>query len=309
MDPRWITIILMLSLLAGCLNVDVVPDPKDGDLKLNISLSKKQISAGEGNISMTIELKNVCDRDLMVEEQFAFGSSLFPRVYASNGSMVELRYRLLDYEPKYSLFHPGETKFVTEDLVPASIEIDGIERDFNWDIFDTYSLSVIWRGIDHSTFNVTSNTEYLTVGDYLDPVEGDLSFTISMDKYAYPPDPERMDLTMVLENVCDHPVLVQDEFFLGYTLFPNARSSDGWEIGFIDYLVDYQPTHSPLHPLRMKTCLVDISGTHTMYRGDETKDFSWDIADTYSLTVTWWGVKSSNFNITSNEISITIQDG
>jgi hypothetical protein len=313
MDPRWIAILLILPMMAGCLSVnEIVPDPKEGDLKLTISLSKTLIIPGEGNVSMTIELKNVCDHDLMVEELFAFGGGLFPRVHASNGSWVELSYPLYDYEPKYSQFHPGETKIITETLVPISIEIDGTERDFNWDIPGSYNVSVIWWGIERSTFNVTSNTEYLTVGDHLDPQEGDLSLTISMPRTVFLIKPDRMEIAIVLRNICDHPVLIEDHFSLSFTLFGHAISSNGTRIVFYrGFDPDYQETYSPLYPGRSMVETIDLIGISYVEEHDWGCEFYWNVPDTYILTMCWYGLEETNTNLScfcSNKISITIKD-
>jgi hypothetical protein len=307
MDPPWIAILLILPMVAGCIVEEDVPEPKDGDLELTISYPESEFYPGQVNVPITITLRNICDHDVLVDDAFSFGTTLFPMARASNGSEVILSYPLIDRQPHYGRFSPGETKQVSESLDPERIVIDGGEIDFDWDIPDTYSISVEWRGVEKTDLNITSNLFPLTVGDYLDPVEGDLSFTIFMDNYEYSVEPELLYLSMELKNVCDHPVKVAHIFGFGSTLWPECMSSDGWEIEIPILHYDFNPQYSPLYPSKTLVSKENISGPLRMIKGEERKEFSWDIAGIYMISVTWWGVEYSNFNVTSNEIAITIR--
>jgi hypothetical protein len=163
MDPRWIAILLIFPLMAGCLSVNEnVPEPTDGDLELKISTPEPTYSPGQDSIQLRIELRNVCGHEILVEDSFLFGSTLFPSISSDNGSEVTVIYPQLDYDPRYSIFLPGESKVVVESLDASMIKINDTECDFNWDIPGSYKVSVRW--LDHKTgLEVRSNEISITI--------------------------------------------------------------------------------------------------------------------------------------------------
>jgi hypothetical protein len=306
MDPRWIALVLCLPMIAGCLGDDGARDPKEGDLELRISASDIAFPPGGSNLSLTMTLRNVGGDDVLIDDSFYFGSTLFPSVHAANGTEVEISYPQVDREPHYSALSPGEVRNVTEIMDSASLVVNGTRQSFDWDVPGSYKISVSWRGARGSDIEIESNEIAIEIGDYLSPASWDLSFKISLSEVKYPTDAEELDLTMELENVCDHPVMVQMDFMIGYTIFGRADSSNGSKIVFFPgFYPDYEPLFGPLYPGRSLVIVQDLKECSYLEEVGGPR-FEWDARGMYEISMYWAGVKDSPVKVDSNTALVLI---
>jgi len=169
MDPKLVLFVIGLPVISGCLLFDIIEertrvDPVQGDLSLVISMNSTVFEARPQSMILTIVLKNECEHRVWVDEAFFIGYTLYPEVFAANGSEVNLDYDQVDREPVYSWFDPDETKTKTVDLsrMTHSIEIDGEDIDFDWNMPGSYNISVGWWG-SRTVLEVRSNTLFFEI--------------------------------------------------------------------------------------------------------------------------------------------------
>jgi hypothetical protein len=156
--------VIGLPLISGCLLTRIIEektrvDPGPGDLSLIISLVDPTYDLRPERMVLTITLRNDCDHRVWVEDALSLGWTFYPNVTVANGNRVRLDYPLVDHEPRYTWFYPDDTKKETIDLsgMAHSIEIDGEDRDFDWDVPGSYRINVGWWGA-RTILEVRSNT-------------------------------------------------------------------------------------------------------------------------------------------------------
>ncbi|MGA1821722.1 MAG: hypothetical protein ACMUIG_04275 [Thermoplasmatota archaeon] len=137
----------------------------------------------------------------------------------------------------------------------------------------------------------------------LNPQEGDMEITVAPKRSEYPAGIDSIPLSITIENVCGHPLVVEYPMRIGLSHFIEASNGSGI-IEVNDYLdrdIDYM--------------IFEIGGSWTYDFDIGAADhefisngapFSWDIPDEYSVIFTHYSYGLDSVVFESDEIIIEI---
>ncbi|MGA1872900.1 MAG: hypothetical protein ACMUHY_04450 [Thermoplasmatota archaeon] len=153
------------------------------------------------------------------------------------------------------------------------------------------------------------------------PREGDLSFTLSMEKTVYKISaqngtvhnvtPESIPYRLELRNDCSDVLRLEKYLTFSATLGENITDQDGNRISLAYDIMDYGPTYSNMDPgenMSVKGDLVYYGSAIKI--GDDYTDFDWDVVGTYFINF-FYGTHKENggsFGVKSNTVTLYLTD-
>jgi hypothetical protein len=130
------------------------------------------------------------------------------------------------------------------------------------------------------------------------PREGDLSLIIRMEQTFFYISPNSIYAEITLENICSMPLIIEDLFDFGDTLWPKITDINGYEVRLPFGHGDYTPTYSSMKPGEKKTKIVDIEYSLNWDRPGPYYFYIWYSPQAYGNT--------KSIGVQSNTISFFI---